>query len=139
MRQSVFVALLWSLSFAYSQNLRRKENSSHFQKNRMMCQCFPPGHVIHDLFEDSVLELKTLDNSETPLNGFDDKCSNGCRDLVNSRHTHSHTLLVFTTCNHLDMSIHALQSLRSMSDSFDMVIVDDHSVDGTSDYLHKKV
>lgn len=51
----------------------------------------------------------------------------------------SDTLLIFTTCNHLDFSILALNTLQSSPDSFDIIVIDDYSVDGTPDYLSKKV
>jgi hypothetical protein len=48
------------------------------------------------------------------------------------------TLLVFTTCNHVNMSIHSLESLSSSPDQFDILVIDDHSVDGTVQILTKK-
>jgi hypothetical protein len=48
------------------------------------------------------------------------------------------TLLVYTTCNHVNMSIHSLESLSSASDKFDILVIDDHSIDGTVDILIKK-
>lgn len=48
------------------------------------------------------------------------------------------TLIVLTTCNHLDTTIFALQYLRDTRDYADLLIVDDYSVDGTTEYLTKK-
>lgn len=48
------------------------------------------------------------------------------------------TLLVFTTCNHVNMSIHSLESISSAPDEFDILVIDDHSIDGTVHILNKK-
>lgn len=48
------------------------------------------------------------------------------------------TLLVYTTCNHVNMSIHSLESISSSPDQFDILVIDDHSVDGTVQILTKK-
>ena len=48
------------------------------------------------------------------------------------------TLLVYTTCNHVNMSIHSLESISSAPDSFDILVIDDHSIDGTVHILNKK-
>ena len=47
------------------------------------------------------------------------------------------TLLVYTTCNHVNMSIHSLQSISSAPDVFDIIVIDDHSIDGTTEILTK--
>jgi hypothetical protein len=47
-------------------------------------------------------------------------------------------LIVFTTCNLLSMTVLALDYLGHSLDVADLVIVDDHSVDGTVEYLIKK-
>jgi hypothetical protein len=67
------------------------------------------------------------------------ECIDICRALEPVAKKNSDTLLVFTTCNHLNMSVLSLQALRHARDSFDLVVIDDHSVDGTPDYLRKKV
>lgn len=48
------------------------------------------------------------------------------------------TLLVYTTCNHVNMSIHSLESISSAPDLFDILVIDDHSIDGTVHILTKK-
>eukprot|EP01039_Chlorochromonas_danica_P004082 gene4082-4464_t len=47
-------------------------------------------------------------------------------------------LIVYTTCNHLPMTILSLQYMRLPSSIVDLLIVDDHSTDGTVEYLRKK-
>jgi hypothetical protein len=68
-----------------------------------------------------------------------ESCQAICKKFHSTKKKYSDTLLVFTTCNHIDMSVIALQSLREATDSFDIIIVDDHSVDGTPEYFIKKV
>jgi hypothetical protein len=46
------------------------------------------------------------------------------------------TLIVFTTCNHLDMTVLALEYLIHSLDVANLVIVDDFSLDGTGNF-HK--
>ena len=60
--------------------------------------------------------------------------------FINSQSVHSvhDTLLVYTTCNHINMTMHSLESLSSAPDSFDILVIDDHSVDGTVPILNKK-
>jgi glycosyltransferase involved in cell wall biosynthesis len=41
--------------------------------------------------------------------------------------------------NHLDITILAINSLESTRDNFDILVVDDFSIDGTPEYLTKKV
>ena len=48
------------------------------------------------------------------------------------------TLIIITTCNHIDVSILAAQYLRYSLKNADLVFIDDNSVDGTSQYLIKK-
>ena len=48
------------------------------------------------------------------------------------------TLLIFTTCNHIATTIRALKHLKFSLHSSDLMIVDDHSIDGTVEYLIKK-
>lgn len=48
------------------------------------------------------------------------------------------TLIVFTTCNHIAMTIRALKHLKFSLRASDLMIVDDHSIDGTVEYLVKK-
>ena len=48
------------------------------------------------------------------------------------------TLLIFTTCNHISTTIRALKHLKFSLNSADLIIVDDHSIDGTVEYLVKK-
>lgn len=47
-------------------------------------------------------------------------------------------LIVYTTCNQLSMTILSLQFLRNTDKLADIIIVDDHSTDGTVEYLQKK-
>eukprot|EP01038_Epipyxis_sp_PR26KG_P010841 gene10841-14552_t len=47
-------------------------------------------------------------------------------------------LIILTTCNQLKMTIFALEYLKSSHEDADFLVVDDHSVDGTVDYLVKK-
>jgi hypothetical protein len=44
------------------------------------------------------------------------------------------TLIVFTTCNHLDMTVLALEYLIHSLDVANLVIVDDFSLDGTGNF-----
>jgi hypothetical protein len=67
------------------------------------------------------------------------ECADICKTLELASKKKSDTLLVFTTCNHLNMSVLSLQALRHAKDSFDLVVIDDHSKDGTAEYLRKKV
>ena len=53
-------------------------------------------------------------------------------------HLQHDTLLVFTTCNHLEVTILAINSLESGKDKYDILVVDDYSIDGTADYLIKQ-
>jgi hypothetical protein len=71
--------------------------------------------------------------------GSEADCMSICQSLSPQQHKHSDTLVLFTTCNHLDMSARSLNTLKSAPDSFDLVIVDDHSIDGTPEILLKKV
>lgn len=48
------------------------------------------------------------------------------------------TLIVFTTCNQLKMTMYALEYIKPALAYADLLIVDDYSVDGTVDYLTKK-
>jgi hypothetical protein len=50
----------------------------------------------------------------------------------------SEILIVLTTCNKLSMTILSLQYLHNTAKIADIVIVDDHSTDGTVEYLQKK-
>ncbi len=52
--------------------------------------------------------------------------------------TRKDLLIVLTTCNQLKMTIFALEYLRETHPEADLLVVDDHSVDGTVDYLIKK-
>lgn len=70
--------------------------------------------------------------------------SNSDCSIINSRFesaakTIHDTLVVFTTCNHLEITILAIDSLERSRDKFDVLVVDDFSVDGTPDYLIKQV
>lgn len=47
-------------------------------------------------------------------------------------------VIVLTTCNQLPFTIHCLSYLKSSFALSDLVIVDDHSVDGTVEYLQRK-
>lgn len=71
--------------------------------------------------------------------GTDTECASTCQQLASERVKHSDTLVLFTTCNHLNMTMLSLNVLRSAPDSFDLIVVDDHSVDGTPEVLLKKV
>lgn len=48
------------------------------------------------------------------------------------------TLVVFTTCNQKKMTLLALQHLKQTVGDADVIIIDDHSIDGTVPYLTKK-
>jgi hypothetical protein len=50
---------------------------------------------------------------------------------------HNKILIVFTTCNQLQMTILSLQYMR-VPDVADLLVVDDHSTDGTVEYLQKR-
>lgn len=47
-------------------------------------------------------------------------------------------LIVYTTCNQLSMTVLSLQYLRNTDKIADIIVVDDHSTDGTVEYLRKK-
>jgi hypothetical protein len=47
-------------------------------------------------------------------------------------------LIVLTTCNQLNMTVLALDYLKGAFIEGDLIIVDDHSIDGTPDYLIKR-
>ena len=66
-------------------------------------------------------------------------CSRVQSRLEQEAKTLADTLVVFTTCNQLRMTVRALSSLQSCQDQFDLLVVDDFSIDGTVDYLMKKV
>jgi hypothetical protein len=52
--------------------------------------------------------------------------------------TESQILIVYTTCNQLPMTILSLQFLRNTDKLADLVVIDDHSTDGTVEYLRKR-
>ena len=41
------------------------------------------------------------------------------------------TLIVFTTCNHIEMTVLALEYLKHSLETADLIVVDDFSIDGT--------
>jgi GT2 family glycosyltransferase len=45
------------------------------------------------------------------------------------------TLLLISTCNHVGYTVKFVESLKAVSDDFDLLVVDDHSVDGTPEIL----
>lgn len=47
-------------------------------------------------------------------------------------------LIVYTTCNQLAMTMLSLQYLRNTDKIADIIVIDDHSTDGTVEYLQKK-
>ena len=47
-------------------------------------------------------------------------------------------LIVYTTCNQISMTILSLQFLRNTDKLGDIIVIDDHSTDGTVEYLRKK-
>ena len=66
-------------------------------------------------------------------------CSHIQSSLEQGAKTTRDTLVVFTTCNHLEMTVISIKSLERSRDRFDLLVVDDFSIDGTADYLIKKV
>lgn len=52
--------------------------------------------------------------------------------------TESQILIIYTTCNQLPMTILSLQFLRNTDKLADLLVVDDHSTDGTVEYLQKR-
>lgn len=48
-------------------------------------------------------------------------------------------LLIIATANHLSHTINLLTSLEKCNDVFEILFIDDHSTDGTPEYLQKKV
>lgn len=44
------------------------------------------------------------------------------------------TLIVFTTCNHIEMTVLALEYLKHSLDEADLIVVDDFSSDGTGNF-----
>ena len=64
-------------------------------------------------------------------------CEKICERLTSSLVTHTRTLVVLTTCNHIDATLPSLYALRHQSDEFNIVVIDDFSVDGTPDILIK--
>lgn len=88
------------------------------------------------IFEYGLLEINKLrDAKEMSL----EYCNSMCEIMNKSFLKRSDTLLIFTTCNHIDMTTHSLNSLRYAPDSFDIIVIDDYSVDGTVEYLVKRV
>lgn len=71
--------------------------------------------------------------------GSENECLSLCKQHSPRNPNQSDTLVVFTTCNHLDMTLVSLRALSSSPDSFDLIVVDDHSIDGTPEILIKKV
>eukprot|EP01033_Poteriospumella_lacustris_P005885 gene5885-4227_t len=53
-------------------------------------------------------------------------------------HSKREILIVVTTCNQLSMTIMSLQYLRNTGKVADVVVIDDHSTDGTVEYVKKK-
>jgi GT2 family glycosyltransferase len=47
------------------------------------------------------------------------------------------TLLLISTCNHVEYTVKFVESLKAVSDQFDLLVVDDHSVDGTPEILRR--
>lgn len=89
-----------------------------------------------------VCDKERFDNC---LNFFakDTIINNQTNDFVNicsslQYHEQNDVLFVLTTCNHLKYTIQALETLRRSADSFDLIVIDDFSIDGTPDYLIKK-
>jgi hypothetical protein len=68
-----------------------------------------------------------------------EKCSEICNTASNLLKSHNEVLVIVTTCNHIAATLEALSTLRDNSDSFDLVVIDDYSVDGTADILIKQV
>jgi hypothetical protein len=55
------------------------------------------------------------------------------------RYGQAKTLVVLTTCNQLKMTKQAVDYLReSLNNNYHVVIIDDHSIDGTPHYLSKR-
>ena len=66
-------------------------------------------------------------------------CAHYCGRLHASFRRHNDMLVVVTTSNQFEMTAKLLQSLNTVKEPFDLVFVDDSSVDGTPEYLVKKV
>jgi hypothetical protein len=66
------------------------------------------------------------------------QCNQTLGNFVNSIKVRKELLVILTTCNHLDMTIATLHSLEKVNDQFDILVIDDHSVDDTITYLRKK-
>ena len=66
------------------------------------------------------------------------ECDEICHVVESRLRSHEKMVVILTTCNHIAMTLEALQTLRDNSDHFDMIIVDDYSIDGTTDILIKQ-
>jgi hypothetical protein len=93
-------------------------------------------------FRNTNASSTTLPQKYTSSPNSINECVQICQSLDQAVTKSSDTLLIFTTCNHLPISVRSLRALSSRhvssEDSYDIVIIDDHSIDGTPDYFKKK-
>ena len=91
----------------------------------------------------SLEQSNIIDISRLNINLFDTKNRQVLRDEVSDSFNkpfvpQKEMLIILTTCNQLKMTIFALEYLKATHAAADFLIVDDHSIDGTVDYLIKK-
>ncbi len=92
---------------------------------------------IFEMSQNSILPVDRLLFTLNPNNNFSLSVESVSIDR-SFMETESQILIVYTTCNQLPMTILSLQFLRNTDKLADLVVIDDHSTDGTVEYLRKK-
>ncbi len=92
---------------------------------------------VFELSQNSILPVDHLLLTLNPNNNFSLSVESVSIDR-SFMETESQILIVYTTCNQLPMTILSLQFLRNTDKLADLVVIDDHSTDGTVEYLRKK-
>ena len=95
--------------------------------------------ALHEYKIKKYAEVKMIDIGNINSSFSPEECSYIQNRLEQVAQTKSDTLVVFTTCNHLEMTVKSVDSLKRSRDHFDILVVDDFSVDGTVEYLIKQV
>lgn len=114
--------LYWNNSLLFYQKRRRESLATLYS--------MPLVNVSSELFP----KYPNIFESEMPLKEKIDVC-----EVVGSVASNRDLLFVFTTSNELSTTIHALSYLTvALPSSADLIIVDDHSIDGTVEYLSRR-
>ena len=126
---------------------KRAVNSSSPRKRKTTSFCTAKGCGNAGESFEEICNLYRVPGSETwatILNDgnieFDVGCDYICaqvHDAMTARP--SNPLLIITTCNHIASTLGLVESIEKNGDNFDVLFVDDNSVDGTPQYLAKRV